>query len=95
MIDHRVLTELTAHYHHAANKHPAFTDPNDVVARLQDRLTKLVSAIGSTTDPDCNAQIGRRLMQTAAIAIRATVNLAYPVAPPKEPPLCDPSPSEK
>ncbi|MEE8478133.1 MAG: hypothetical protein V3S19_07165 [Gemmatimonadales bacterium] len=90
MIPTFILKSLEAHHHEARTKYAPFADIAQVILKLQDRLSKVSSAAGSDADAHQLPEIGRRLIQLAAIAIRATNDLSYLAAPPKSPPDADP-----
>lgn len=77
------LGALSDHLHHAMTVHAPFSSDEEILNRLTDRLTKLHAAIGSLADTDHEKEVGRRLMQVAAIAIRGFEDLALTAAPPK------------
>ncbi len=79
------LMALKLHFDEAQLKHPAIAATGDAITLLQDRLSKVIAAEGSTADPDRDQQLARRLLQLAGSCVRIVVNLGL-----QEPACSDP-----
>lgn len=84
MIMQQTLDALEPHLLQARAKHAPFAQGPPVLIAIRARADKLEAAIGSTADPDHLAEIGRRLIQTAVIALRAYEDLGVTASPPKD-----------
>jgi len=80
MVD--VMDEIALHFTAGQEAHPG-PHSNDLnLANIRDRMTKLESAFGSTSDPDHLAGIRRRALQLAGLCVRLVMDGDLPSSTP-------------
>ncbi len=88
-----ILDAIASHCREGEAKHEPWGDYNHAAHRLNDRMSKLNAAIGSTNDADQMHQISRRALQLAGMCCRLVADFKLPVILPHDTLTADPAQS--
>ncbi len=77
-----VLRNVSEHMEEGTHKHARWPNLDVGLGMIMDRMTKLQSAIGSTSDPDHLQQVSRRAAQLSGLAARLIVDAGLPLVEP-------------
>ena len=79
MSNREILNAVDAHWNRGRCRHPRWADYSAAAHFIDDRVSKLHAAIGSSSDKDHLHQIARRALQLSGMCCRLVADFGLPV----------------